>query len=195
MQEFYYKQAENGTYAVVEYHGDEQAVTVPQDGVIVSILGDKLFAGHPEITSVTLPDSITDLGEFLFDGCDRLAQLTLPPGLRFLWGHTFARCGLEQIVLPDSLVSIPPFAFKDCKKLKRVVCGAGMKQIHAWAFSGCDALKEVVCGPRSRSAPGPLTKGPEPDSPNPKHTEERYGTTDCKRPDFPRAKIPARDRG
>ena len=84
MQEFYYKQAENGTYAVVEYHGDEQAVTVPQDGVIVSILGDKLFAGHPEITSVTLPDSITDLGEFLFDGCDRLAQLTLPPGLRLL---------------------------------------------------------------------------------------------------------------
>lgn len=155
MQEFFFRQVEDGTYAVVEYRGDEEAVTIPYNGAggPITILGDKLFAGHGEITSVTLPDSVTDMGEFLFDGCEQLRQLCLPAELRFLWGHTFARCALEEIVLPDHLSSIPPFAFKDCKRLKRIICGQGMKTVHPWAFAGCDSLRELVCRPGVRIDP------------------------------------------
>ena len=146
MQDFYYKQVEDSTFCVVKYRGDEAEVVIP-DNRNVTILFDKLFAGHREITSVHIPDTVTEMGEFLFDGCENLRRIKLPAGLTSLWGYTFCRSGFEEIVLPDGLTTLPPFAFKDCKNLRRVVCGAGMKKIYAWVFGGCDRLEEVVCGP------------------------------------------------
>ncbi len=149
MQDFIYKKVEDDTYCVMAYEGDEANVVIPASymGAPVTMLFDKLFAGHTEITSVQIPDTVTDLGEFLFDGCDNLKEIKLPAGLRNLWGYTFVRSAFEEIVLPDGVTMIPPCAFKDCKSLKRVVCGAGMRRIYEWAFGGCDALTEVVCGP------------------------------------------------
>lgn len=145
MQDFTYRLIEDGTYCVMGYLGDEADVAIP-DGRNITILYDDLFKGHTEITSVHIPDTVTDLGEFVFDGCINLRHIKLPSQLRSLWGHTFVRSGIEEIVLPDKIESIPPFAFKDCRYLKKVVCGAGLKRIHAWAFGGCDRLKEVVHG-------------------------------------------------
>ena len=137
------------TCSVMAYTGDEAHVVVPETfgGKNVTILFDKLFAGHTELESVRIPDTVTDLGEFVFDGCERLRAIVLPTSLQFLWGYTFARCGVEELVLPDGVRDIPPYAFKDCKHLKKVVCGAGLRKIHAWAFGGCDRLAELVCGP------------------------------------------------
>ncbi len=147
MQEFQYKEIDDGTLCVSGYQGDEAAAEIPAavDGVPVTVVGDSVFKGHPELTAVRLPDTITDLGEFVFDGCENLRRLQLPAGLARLWGYTFVRCGLEELELPDGVRSIPPFCFKDCKRLQRVVCGAGMRTIHAWAFGGCDRLEEFRC--------------------------------------------------
>ena len=141
MQEFYYRRVEDGTFCLTGYEGDEAEVVIPDDKVF-TILSDKVFRGHDEITSIKIPDSVTDMGEFLFDGCVNLRHLQLPAELRTLWGSTFVRCGIEEIVLPDHLRIIPPFAFKDCKNLRKVVCGAALEKIYAWAFSGCDWLSE-----------------------------------------------------
>ena len=152
MQDFIYKMIEDGTYCVMSYQGDEAEVVIPDDRD-VTILYDDLFKGHTEITSVHIPDTVTDMGEFLFDGCTGLRQLRLPAQLTTLWGLTFVRSSIEEIVLPDGVESIPPFAFKDCKDLKKVVCGSGLKRIHAWAFGGCGQLKEVVHGPHVEVSP------------------------------------------
>ncbi len=152
MQDFLYVPIEDGTYCIMRYKGDEAEVVIPDDRN-VTVLFDKLFAGHREITSLYIPDTVTDMGEFLFDGCEALRHIVLPTGLKCLWGYTFCRSGFEEIVLPDGLAAIPPFAFKDCKNLKRVVCGTGMRKIHAWAFGGCDRLEEVVCGPDTEISP------------------------------------------
>ena len=146
MQDFIYKPTDNGTYAVVGYQGDETNVKIPDSygGGVISVIGDKLFSGHKEIESVSIPDTVTDMGEFVFDGCVNLRQIDLPENLECLWGYTFVRCGIEAITLPDKLVTLPPFAFKDCKNLKKVVCGKGLKKIYSWVFSGCDSFEELV---------------------------------------------------
>lgn len=148
MQEFYFKKVEDGTFCVTGYVGDEAEVVIPEDRVVTMVY-DKVFRGHSEITSIRIPDTVTDLGEFVFDGCDRLRHLQLPSHLKTLWGYTFTRSGIEEIVLPDGLRTLPPFAFKDCKNLRKVVCGAGMEKIYAWAFAGCDQLTKegLVHGP------------------------------------------------
>lgn len=137
------------SYTVMGYKGTEQTVVIPDTyaGKPVTILFDKLFVGHEEITSVIIPETVTDLGEFLFDGCKNLRHIQLPSNLQYLWGYTFARCGLEEIVLPDSLKRIPPYCFKECNDLKKVICGSGMKQIDSWAFGGCSQLTELIHGP------------------------------------------------
>ena len=141
MHEFYYRKVDDGTNCLIGYRGDETEVVIPDDQS-VTILSDKIFLGHSEITSVLIPDTVTDIGEFVFDGCENLRELKLPEKLNTLWGYSFVRCGIEEIVLPDQLRIIPPFAFKDCKNLRKVVCGKGLKKIYAWAFGGCDQLRE-----------------------------------------------------
>ena len=152
MQEFMYKMIEDGTYCVSGYRGDEANVIIP-DSNGVTMLFDKLFKDHQEITSVHIPDTVTDIGEFVFDGCRNLRHIELPSQLTCLWGYTFARCGIEEIILPDKLTTLPPFAFKDCKNLKKVVCGSGMKKIYSWVFGGCDRLVELVHGPDVEISP------------------------------------------
>ncbi len=155
MQEFFFKYAEDGTYCVQSYEGDEPEVIVPEIycGKPVTILLDGLFSGHSEITSVQIPDSVTQMGGFLFDGCLNLHQITLPKELRDMWGYAFARCGIEEILLPEHVKSIVPFTFKDCKQLKTVICNPGLKKIYSWAFSGCDRLDDLRCGPDVEISP------------------------------------------
>lgn len=155
MQEFIYKQMEDMTYCVMGYRGDAAEVIIPEryGGAPITALFDGLFKGHSEITAVRIPDTVAEMGEFVFDGCENLRQIQLPKQLAHLWGYTFARCGIEEIVLPDGLSALPPFAFKDCGQLRKVVCGSGMKKIYSWVFGGCDQLAEVIHSPDVEISP------------------------------------------
>lgn len=148
MQEFFFRQADDETYAIMGYQGDEAEVVIPatHGGKPVTILFDDLFEGHKEIVSVEIPNTVTNLGEFLFSGCENLRRISLPESLESIWPYAFAYSGIDEITLPDSLTSIAPFTFKDCKNLRKVVCGAGMKKIHGKAFLGCEKLTEFHCG-------------------------------------------------
>ena len=163
MAEFSYQlNYDEQSYAVVGYRGNDERVVIPETflGKPVTILFDKLFAGHGEIREIEIPDAVTDLGEFLFDGCAGLRRIRLPESLRYLWGYTFVRCGLEEIRLPDALQAIPSYAFKDCAQLRKVICGAGMKKIHPWAFGGCPLLRELVHGPDVEISPQAFDENP-----------------------------------
>ena len=149
MQTYTFKPNDDGlSMAVMSYEGDEALVVIPEPYCAkpISVLYDKLFAGHKEIVDIRFPDTVTDLGEFVFDGCTALKHLELPASLKYLWGQTFARCEVEEIFLPENIFSIPPHAFKDCRNLRKVVCGSGLKKIYAGAFSGCTSLTELIVG-------------------------------------------------
>lgn len=79
MQDFVYRLMDDGNYVAMSYQGDEAEVKIPETygNGKVTVLGDKLFCGHTEITSVEIPDCVTDMGEFLFDGCTNLKKSIL----------------------------------------------------------------------------------------------------------------------
>lgn len=147
MQEFIYKMiGENGTWCAAGYRGDEPEVTIPAMycGQPVTILFDDLFKGHPEITAVHIPGTVTEIGGFVFDGCSALRNLVLPSSVENMWQYAFVRSSIEEIVLPEKLTYIAPFVFKDCKKLRKVVCNSKLQEICAKAFEGCDSLTELI---------------------------------------------------
>jgi len=146
MQDFTYKLLEDDTYCATQYEGDEANVVIPSVflGRPVSILYDRLFAGHIEIESVQIPDTITDIGGFMFDGCTSLHHVELPPRLQKIWQYGFVRSSIEEITQPDGVINIYPYTFKDCKQLKKAVCGPNLRRIAAWGFQGCDSLTEFI---------------------------------------------------
>ena len=155
MQNFTFKLIENNTYAAVGYQGDEPDVVIPDtyEGKPVTVLYDGLFRDHPEITSVKIPDAVTDIGSFVFDGCTGLTKLTLPAQLNNLWRSAFLRSSIEELELPENMRSIVSFTFKDCRNLKRFVCNKGLRKVYAWAFAGCDSLTDFVPGDETDVSP------------------------------------------
>lgn len=149
MQEFWFKHADNETYMVQAYRGDDPEVTVPASwyGSDVTVLMDDIFRGHTEITKVVLPPSITDIGGFVFDGCSSLRQIVLPDNLRTLWQYAFVRSAFRELVIPAGVTEAVPFVFQDCTNLKKVTFLADRLKIMGWCFRGCTALETVQVPP------------------------------------------------
>ena len=65
MEEFSFQlNYDEQSYTARQYHGEAEEVVIPEMflGKPVTILFDKLFTGHTEIRSVSIPDTVTDLG-------------------------------------------------------------------------------------------------------------------------------------
>jgi len=138
MQDFTFQQFDSASICVTGYRGDEAEVRIPDSfwGMPVCILADGLFSGHSEIVSVHIPDTVTEMGEFLFDGCSQLRRIRLPSSLEHLWGRSFVRSGLEELILPDRLTTLPPFA--GCSSLTELIHGPNV-EIRPTAFQAARA--------------------------------------------------------
>lgn len=139
---FYNKMVPDGTYCITGYRGDDEHIEFPSSYTI-SILNDDLFKGHTEITSVNIPDTVTQIGGFIFDGCTNLKAVTLPPKLVDMWQYAFTRTSIEEINIPGGVKTIISFALNDSRKLKKVTLHEGTKKISAWAFKDCVSLTHV----------------------------------------------------
>lgn len=160
MQNFFYDRMAGDTYCVIGYEGDECEVIIPPKGFNgkdpVTLIFDRIFNGHKEIESVSIPDTVTDLGEFVFDGCENIKTVKLPDNIENIWPNAFARSGVEEITFPDSVLSIAPYTFRDCKNLRKVKCGKGMEKINGFAFCGCENLEEVILSEKTELLPNAL---------------------------------------
>ena len=146
MQDFWYKHADNETYMIQFYQGDDAKVTIPSSwyGCDISVLMDDIFKGHKEIEEVILPDTLTDIGGFVFDGCSSLKKIDLPSSLNTFWQYAFVRSSFEELVIPEGVYIIPPFCFQDCYELRKITLLSHSLKIMGRAFLRCENLEEVV---------------------------------------------------
>lgn len=102
---------------LMEYHGPGGAVVIP-DGV--TRLQDT-FRYNDTITSITLPDGLTEISSAAFEQCKKLSFVKLPEGLLEIGDLAFIDCEkLESIVIPDSVQTIGRGAFARCSSLRSV---------------------------------------------------------------------------
>lgn len=117
------------------------SLTLPE--TVTNIYYDA-FRGCRKLTSVTLPDSVTYLGSSVFAECEALTEVTLPKGLASIENATFESCGsLAEIEIPAGVKSIGSSAFSNCA-LKEIVLPDGVERIGDRAFYFCDELASVV---------------------------------------------------
>lgn len=121
-------------------YGIMSSVLIP-DGV--TEIGEKAFKDCKTLTDIVIPNSVTYIGDQAFNGCENLVSITLPESVTH-FNPTFANAKFESITLPKGTTGIGAFAFYKCTQLKEIVIPNGVKEIGQSAFSGCTNLTEVT---------------------------------------------------
>lgn len=76
---------------------------------------------HCPATSVTIPNSVTEIGDEAFSWCENLLSVCLPDSVRKIGSDVFAHCpNLTSISLGDGLEYIGADVFTDCHKLNEI---------------------------------------------------------------------------
>ncbi len=127
---------------------------------VTSIKGGSLthpaaFAGCDLLTTVMIPDSVTNIGSAAFSSCDSLASLVVATGNPVY--HSDGNCiiqtadkklafGCKNSVIPTdgSVISIGEQAFSGCKSLTSITIPEGVAGMGYEAFYSCDSLVSVT---------------------------------------------------
>ena len=120
------------------------AVEIPTKikDIKVTSIGNEVFFGCSELTSIEIPSSVTSIGNFAFSGCSGLTGIEIPSSVTSIRDQAFSSCsGLTGIEIPSSVTSIGDLAFWFCSGLKDVYYTGTQEQWNAISFgSGGDAL-------------------------------------------------------
>ena len=132
---------------------------IQEDGLCIN--GTIAVDCRYKATSVTIPDSVTEIGDRVFSGCDSLTDTYVNitdlaayatdnrtnwfPGAKHLMIN-----GIEitELVIPFKEVEmIGGSAFSDCTSLTSVTIPETVFEIGGYAFDGCTSLTSVYCKP------------------------------------------------
>lgn len=103
------------------------------------------FENCDDLTSVTIPNSITSIGNFAFSSCSGLTSITIPNSVKSIGDNAFSSCtGLTSITIPNSVTSIGNNAFDYCKNLTSVTIPNSVTTIGDYAFWVCESLKSIT---------------------------------------------------
>ncbi|MBQ8738011.1 MAG: leucine-rich repeat protein [Clostridia bacterium] len=128
--DFRFESYGNG-YAVVEYTGTSDTVTVPStyNGKNVIAIGTKGkndgFYQNSDVKTIVLPNTIKDINENAFFGCILLQNITIP-SCTTIGNKVFENCkSLKEITLPSGILLFGDELFTGCSKLESITINGG----------------------------------------------------------------------
>ena len=97
------------------------------------------------ITSVSIPQSVTAIGSSAFSGCSSLSSIVIPEGVNELGSSAFSGCTkATSVSLPNSITSIGSSAFENCSSITSITIPEGVTLLQDATFKGCSSLTSVV---------------------------------------------------
>ena len=109
------------------------------------VFGWSKFIGCRSLTSLVIPDSVTNIGDYAFSSCRSLTDIVIPDSVTNIGDYAFWNCrSLTNIVIPNSVTSIGDNAFEYCFSLSNLIIPDGVTSIGDGAFVGCTSLSSVV---------------------------------------------------
>ena len=107
-------------------------------------IGDWAFNGCSDLTSITIPNSVTSIGEGAFYGC---SSLPVVDNLRYADTYLVGAVdkSLSRYTIKAGTKWIGNYAFLYCFSLTSVTIPNGVTSIGNNAFCGCSALADIYC--------------------------------------------------
>ena len=94
-------------------------VTINGEEYTVTAIADQTFR-NSNITTVSIPNTVTAIGTEAFRGCDRLTEINIPDKVTEIGGGLFNGCSsLTKVNIPSSVASIRGYAFTAAQALNR----------------------------------------------------------------------------
>ena len=116
----------------------------------IALPGDlKLIDGYAffscDLTTVSIPGTITEMGECVFQDCANLTTVTIGNGIKSIGNGEFAECyNLTSISMPQSVTSIGDGVFYGCRSLTTITIPQNVTSIGNSVFQGCSRLASAT---------------------------------------------------
>ena len=120
-------------------------------------IGKHAFHDFSNITSVTIPESVTSIGVYAFCDCYRVNEINYNAinvvdefidsnRMEISCGNLGSSSSSIAITVGENVEIIPAglFALKNAKKINAVVLGSNVKKIGRGAFAGCSGLTSII---------------------------------------------------
>lgn len=138
--------ADGGEVTITDYIGTSEHVLIPDaiDGLPVTALGHRAFY-EKTVTTVVVPDSVTEIGAACFSGDNYLVSLKLPDGLKRLPPASLESCmRLYDFDLPQSLEKIYSSVFEFNCYLTHLTLPSSLTEIEQLNFIGLYGLQSLT---------------------------------------------------
>ncbi|MCQ2069996.1 MAG: leucine-rich repeat protein [archaeon] len=125
----------------VVYNGSTYTVVSVGGGSGSSTRG---FYNNTNVTSVTLPDTVTRIGGYSFSGCSSLKTVDIGDSVTSIDAYAFQKCVLlGGIVLPSTLTAMGNYVFNGCTALASVEIPYGVVSLPDYFMQGCTSLVTI----------------------------------------------------
>jgi len=177
--DFYYEVNSDGTTVTITgYKGSGGEVAIPGiiDGKAVEVIGNRAFNYNKNITSITIPNSVTWIGQEAFCSTffksvkignsvecigecafkySDLTSITIPNSVKTIGRAVFESCeNLASAKIGNGVETIGDNAFLYCKKLASIIIPDSVTDLGEYAFGGCIELKSAKIGKGVRAISG-----------------------------------------
>ena len=153
----YYLLGEEQATVTGSKKGYSGEIVIPQevlyDGDIyeVTSIDNQAFYECSELSSITIPESVSSIGYDAFSGCSGLSSISIPNSVTSIGNGAFSNCSnLKSVTIPGTVTSVGYYAFSYCNKLKDFYCYAeSVPSVHSTAFVGSSYNTATLHVPRS----------------------------------------------
>ena len=126
---FTYEVFASGTAMITDFTGSETDLIITSHigEYPVTEIGHYAFEASWDVTSVTLPETITVIHEQAFADCESLTEINIPEGVTSLERGVFSNCmSLTELTIPESVTETEEELLTGCSLKDLYILNAGL---------------------------------------------------------------------